>query len=244
MFEVRQSQAWNSPTSLVLPTANLTASEIKKIAEREVIIDAVRATKLNDMVHIKLNTGIFKGTIFEVKFSNSNRWHVSAIVDQPDRRGWRLNDFIGDKDPAKDWQFAKRRIAHRTYPGREPIRIGNDVIQGEFVGGEHATQASILFGYEGDPVFCIDKKKRPPTFTDRLDQEVGVGDLVVVALNYGAGLDICVIKGFADERRVLIESMQSGSLDRIPLEKNATAKIMKMPNSLRDTALMMKLSRN
>lgn len=249
MLELKASEAWYSPTSYIVPTKDLTATERRRLDEREALIDAALAELKKPETFVKLNSSIHKGSIIRIPTKQNARWDLHCDIydanEQATRGHWSLAQFAHGRDPARGWKWADRYLQFSTYAGRKPVQIGQNTIYCDFLGGEHNKTTSWLIGYEGEEVFCLDEKKRPPTFTDRLDQTVEVGDLVVVALNYGAGLDVCVIKGFADERRVIIEAMDSGELDRIPLEKdNSTSKIMKMPNSLRDTALMMKLSRS
>lgn len=250
MIEIKSSSVWHSVTSPIVPTQNLTATEEKQLAQRNAIIDRIKSGVLGPGF-IKVNSGINKGSIVPAENSDGKTWHqLQSVwsfhihVDAPSAP-WAREAIrkMTKKSPEKGWTIAQH-VTFRCATGDKPINLNGGSIFGEFMGADVHKSMSILLDYEDGPVFCLDEKKRPLTFTDRLEQEVSIGDIVVVALNYGAGLDICAVKGFADERRVVIESMETGELDRIPLEDNETQKIMKMPNSLRDTALMLKLSRN
>ena len=245
MFEVKRPSGnkaapWHSPFSYVVPTVNITPAEQKKLDERERILDLVEAAS-EEGYWVKINSGIYKGTIFHVDANNDRRWNSSLCVEKISRTD--LWAFTRDLDPTKKFQFVTRQLRMYNSALQKPIRIGDNTVFTEFMGRDIENSASILLDYDGDAVFHLDETKRPPTFTDRLGQEVAVGDLVVVALNYGEGLEVCLIKGYSDERRVVIEKVESGDLDRIPLENNATRKIMRMPNTLKDVALMMKLAR-
>jgi hypothetical protein len=256
MIELRRQtnmDHWWHVSSNFVPTQNLTAKEVKQIAERDALLD--RLATLKGEVWIKINNGIFRGSIFPAmvegprsNFGDYGPSFAATVEPKNDVRltkggGTPLSFFVKDFDKNKGWAWSKRAAWIYTLSGTKPIVFKEATIYPEFFGNEVDNNLSVLLDYQGDRVFQINEAKRPLTFTDRLDQEVTIGDLVVVALNYGAGLDICMVKGFADERRVVIESVDTGERDRIPLENNATKKIMRMPNSLRDTAMLMKLSR-
>lgn len=246
MYEIKlSSDAWYAPTSCVLPTLNLTAAEQRRLEERGRIIDAAVAEFKGEYTHVKINSGIYKGSICRVRIHNDASWSVYCVEEDYSKnfKPSEIYSWVYDKDRTKQWVFANRRLSAHIDALDKPIKFKDGTIYPEFFGREIENTASLLIGYEGDPVFQLDTKKRSATFTDRLGQEVKADDLVVVALNYGAGLEVCMVKGYADADRVIIESIESGELDRIPLEKNATRKIMRMPYSLKDTALMLKLSR-
>ena len=239
-----------SVTASVLPTKDLTALDIKKIAERERQMDVVLKECTKDHVWLKFNKGINKGTIVQAQVvdiggkrpENCNKFMFSSYTGNPDN-GY-LRYCIEKKPKNKDFQFAKSRlIPYISVPYHiNMMKMKEGIIFPGFQNSDVMTSVSLLVDYDGDEVFCLDTELRPETFEDRLGQDVGIGDLVVVACLYGAGLDVCVVKGYSDPMRVVLESCQDGSLERIPLEDNATLKIMKMPMNLKDTALMMKLA--
>jgi hypothetical protein len=255
MFEIKQSSTWNHVSSNLTPTANLTPKEVQQIKDRDDLIDLM--INYNDIgtVWVKLNSGINRGSIFPASTdvsSNHDGWTAHMMVDPQNKKrmtsgsgGPTVSSLVNYRkfDKTKNWDWAARaaHVQHRT--GSKKISFQEGTLYPEFMGSEITNTASVLLGYQGGKVYCHNEKIRPLTFTDRLDQEVTIGDLVVVALNYGAGLDICMVRGFADAKRVIIESVDTGEADRINLEDNETNKIMKMPNSLRDTAMMLKLAR-
>lgn len=247
MIEVKLNALnWWDPSSRIVPTAGLTVADQKKLKERDEFLDKLHVESKRSEHWVKLNRGLFRGSIFRTTHQES--WHVNATVyDNASElclKGENIHSYTRHvKEPSKVFDFAERCCFVFHGGGRKPIKLKDGVLYPEFFSTEVIRTASLLLEYDGDEVYQMDEKRRPLTFKDRLDQDVTIGDLVVVALNYGAGLDICVVKGFADERRVVIESVETGINDRIPLEKNATAKIMRMPNSLKDTALLMKLGR-
>jgi hypothetical protein len=239
---------WHTVFSYIVPVSNITPEVQKKLDERERLLDIIEAESEKEKLWVKINNGIFRGSIFQASTDHSvEGWtstlEVEDIQNAMAQSKQSIHSWTQGADPNYQWQFTKRaaKVWHNRACG--PLKIAAGTIYTEYLGAEVSNGASILIGYQGDEVFCLNEKKRPRTFKDRLDQDVGPGDLVVVALNYGAGLDVCMIKGYSDERRVVIESVDTGELDRIPLENNATVKIMKMPNSLKDTALLMKLAR-
>jgi hypothetical protein len=253
MFEIKRSDTWNHVSSNLVPTTNLTAKEVKAIQDRDDLIDLMVDYNKIGTVWVKLNSGIHRGSIFPAKTDDGHDgWVAHMIVDPHNKKrmmsgsgGPTISSLVRYRklDASKNWDWALRsaHVQHRT--GTARISFQEGMLYPEFMGSEITNTASILLGYQGGKVYCHNEKTRPLTFTDRLGQEVTIGDLVVVALNYGAGLDICMIRGFSDTKRVIIESVDTGEMDRINLEDNETNKIMKMPNSLRDTALMLKLAR-
>jgi hypothetical protein len=250
MFEVKASQAWQAPVSILLPSANLTATETRRLAERDQMIDKALLEIQKPEVYLKINKGIFRGSVFAVRDKNGDDYYDKPAVTLHEENYLRNQGggspeyyYLKGKDLNKKWVYASRYLTFQAYTGRRPLKFNEGWIFGEFLSSDVQQSLSLLVDYQGGPVFCLDTKERPLSFQDRLDQEVNIDDLVVVALNYGAGLDICRVRGFADERRVVIESIETGEFDRIGLENNQTKKIMRMPNSLKDTALMLKLAR-
>ena len=250
----RTTDQWWHPTSSFIPTQNLTAKEAKLLAEREALLDKLADLQKNrPQVWLKVTGGIFKGSIFPADIEDPHtHWddeaaNVGIVVDNANRArcsgGTPLSAYVYQNklDPNKGWDWADRSASVYCHAGTYPIGFKEATIYPEFFRAPDTM--NLLIDYQGDRVFEINEKKRPLVFTDRLEQEVAIGDLVVVALNYGAGLDICTVKGFADDKRVVIESVETGERDRIPLENNETKKIMRMPNSLRDTALLIKLAK-
>jgi hypothetical protein len=243
---------WWHVSSNVVPTTNLTPKEIKLINDRDDLLNLL--SNFKDNAWFKINTGIFKGSIFPAVIdgfddNSDDQGPAFSIAIEP-RNDIRMAGsgapglVVRKKyDQPKGWTWTKQAAWIHASSGNLPIVFKEATIYPEFFGSDVEKNLSILFNYQGDRVFKINEKVRPLTFIDRLNQEVTIGDLVVVALNYGAGLDVCMVKGFADERRVVIESMETGERDRIALENNSTKKIMRMPNSLRDTAMLLKLSR-
>lgn len=239
-----------SVTASVLPTKDLTALDIKKMAEREQQIKKVLELCTNDFVWLKFNKGINKGTIIQAQVidvrgkrpETCKKFMFRSYVSDPDNGYLRYS--IAKKPKNKDFQFAKTHLTPCiSIPyGLNMMKMKDGIIFPGFQNSDVMTSVSLLPDYDGEEVFCLDTDLRPETFEDRLGQDVGIGDLVVVACLYGAGLDVCVVKGYSDPMRVVLESCQDGSLERIPLEDNATPKIMKMPMNLKDTALMMKLA--
>ena len=258
MIEIKRSSAWHSPYSMAVASENLTAREEKLLAERAEIIKRAQGLITHSSfgggyegyVWLKITKGIFKGTVFKA-YPGNGGWQ-----DSPQPITFRLDlERVGDgfrnyeltdrqrENPTKGFVAADRMILY-VNQGELPINFKNGSIYPEFLGSDITSTCALLLDYEGDAELVIDTKKRPLTFTDRLGQDVSIGDLVVVALNQGAGLDICTVRGFCDEDRVVIESVDTGNFDRITIENNETNKIMRMPNNLRDTALMLKLSKD
>jgi hypothetical protein len=246
MIEVKHSSTWSSPLSRIIPSQNLTANDKKKLAERQAIIDRL-AIEVGASSHwLKINNGIFKGTIFRANPHSNSRRRESVSVHIYPEAVWKSPTYSAERGEPKLKDQAPIFTNHFSMHigwGDQPIKVQNHTIYPTFCAQEVLRNCSLLLDYEGDPVFCMDEKKRPLTFEDRLGQEVNIGDLVVVAYNYGAGLDLCLVKGFSDETRVVIESVESGEVDRIPLENNATRKIMRMPDSIEEIAVMMRLAR-
>jgi hypothetical protein len=254
MIEVRRIKdlnQWWHPSGIILPTVNLTPSEIKKLAQREAQLDKLASLTPGSQVWIRLNTGIFRGSTFPAELAHDygkirHQLTVMAWVDPKadrDRAGTSIHNYTRNLDTTKKWDWAKRSLTLHFISGDNAINFTEGSIFPHLISSTVFNDASLLLDYAGDRVFCLNEAKRSMVFKDRLDQDVTLGDLVVVALNYGAGLDICVVKGFADEKRIVIESVISGDQDRITLEDDKTVKVMRMPNTLKDTALMLKLAR-
>ena len=250
MIEIRRIKdysSWTSPLSCLIPTKNITPADQKAIDKRDQALDRIKQALKEKTFWVKINTGIYRGTILEVGPHDQTIVNFGYNDDVKSRwQGTRtsVSNLSRGLDQSKGWDFADREANLSIHFGNKPIKFKEGIIFPEFFGIDISNNASVLLDYQGGPVFSLNEKLRPLTFTDRLDQDVGIGDLVVVALNYGAGLDICMVRGYADAKRVVIESVEDGTMDRIPLEDNSTAKIMKMPNSLQTTAMLMKLARN
>ncbi len=223
----------------------LLAGDQKKLIERETNIDLILAEAKKPFVWLKINRGINKGSIFR------------ASTDDKDHAGWRfiVNEVTTPQpirhlsswdtyNKSKKYAYtrAPRYLRWYSFSGSTPIRMMDGTIYPGYMASGVDDSVSILLDYQGGEVYAFNEDVRPLTFFDRLDQEVNIGDLVVVAKLYGEGLDVGVVKGYADEIRVLVEACGDGEMLRIPLEENSTQKIMKMPMTLKDTALMMKLS--
>lgn len=263
MIELRYDtkHLWHTPWSNLVPTNNLTSKEAKQVADREALIDRLIQADKDPVLWVQINKGIYKGSIFAVdnssiakkkanNFNTDNGVMVYANVDPNNAQrmgkgGPTLREYMSweNLDSNKDWVWAKRSASLRIHAGYLPIKFRTgEMIFSQWLAHDVMRSASLLLDYQGDEVFCRNTKARPDTFVDRLGNDVGIGDLVVVALQYGAGLDICHVRGFSDERRVVIEKIEGG-FDRIALEDNATNKIMKMPSTVKSTAVLMKLSR-
>lgn len=254
MIELRRIKdmtQWWHPSSNFVPTANLTAGDKKRLAERDAILDKLAALTKSDEIWLKLNTGIFRGSIVPAALETgrfSDGPTVNAIIDNDNVKrmnsgGPSINVYTSKLDRLKGWQWADRSLTLSTQLGNKPIGFKEGTIYPVFFAHAVTMDASLLLDYQGDRVYNLNTAKRPLVFQDRLEQDVTIGDLVVVARNYGVGLDICIVKGFGDERRIVIESVIDGEQDRIALEDNATLKVMRMPNSLKDTAIMLKLAK-
>jgi hypothetical protein len=233
---------------MIIPTRDITVSEKQKLKAREETLDAVAGLKDVREVWVKINQGLFKGTIFRAPLRGSGddlQVYLRVETYQVGHAA-QVVDYMRGRNAARQWVMVDRYLNLNIHSGYEPkpIRLPGGIIIPSMLSRDVTNSMSILLDYQGSEEFHMDFSKRPPTFQDRLGQDVEIGDLVVVALNYGAGLDVCMVRGYADERRVLIESVEGGGFDRIALDKNATNKIMRMPNSLRDTAMMMKLARD
>jgi hypothetical protein len=253
MIEIKSSNTWWSPRYNVVPTTNLSALDVKRLADRQALIDRARLEIGQTRYWVKINNGLFKGTIFQVE-PETNRYVRSSAktfsaamalaIEPTNRKAHGPLHYVPDgMDPAQKPDWANESVYMQFNPGNMPIRFKEGTFYPFYLPGNVIDGVSLLLDYTGGEVFCMNEGRRPATFTDRLDHEVKVGDLVVVALNYGAGLEICMVRGYADETRVIIESVHDGSVDRIPLENNSTSKIMRMPNKLEDMAMMMKLAR-
>ena len=243
---IKHYKEWKSPFSCLLPTKDITPDEQKAIDTRDQLIERIRLAAKEKSHWVKINTGIFRGTILEIRSSDDSWVNLDVNDDVPSRWAKSYNtpyNLADDKKDSRKWVFAQREATMSIRFGSKKISFKEGTIYPEFFGVDIQNNASLLLDYQDGPVFSLNEKLRPATFTDRLDQDVALGDLVVVALNYGAGLDICMVRGYSDAKRVVIESVEDGTMDRIPLEDNATNKIMKMPNSLQTTAMLMKLAR-
>lgn len=258
MLELKHSNGWDRLNAVVLPTTNLTTAEKKRLQQRDELIDAALQEIKKPEVFIRINHGIHKGSIIKISAADKESTIHLYEEDYGKRVTGPLSNYLKrygkkDLDPTKGWQFNSRCVTfHIHFKGTikngrlkiNPIKLKDGWLFPQFMNGEVLSGMSLLIGYEGDDVFVLNEQKRPPTFLDRLDQEVKVGDLVVVALNYGAGLDVCMVRGFSDEDRVVIESVNTREFDRIVIENGSTRKIMKMLNDLRTTAMIMKLGRD
>jgi hypothetical protein len=246
MKEIKlKSSGTFSLTSDVLPTKNLTPGEIKKLAERDANIDLVINEAKKSEVFVKFTKGINKGTIVKAQTDRDavRGWWFNPEDYRPSR-GYKFRDYGKKYDPKKEYEYCDRRLTYYFWSDRslEMMKMNGGILFPGFMNSDVTDSISLLIDYDGPEVFCLDETKRPATFEDRLGQDVAAGDLVVVARLYGAGLDVCKVMGYSDHERVVLESCENGALERIPLVENQTDKIMKMPMTLKDTALMMKLS--
>lgn len=249
MIDIRTNGQWPAPDCSIIPTANITAADQNKLDVRQNLIERLRVEAKKSSHWARINSGLFKGSIFEIAQYNdrrSSRTGISVLigVEKIDhKRNGRITyipDGLDDKSP--DWAYEHAYISFMSEEAK-PIRFKEGTIYNEYLPTGVLRGMSLLLDYTGGEVFCMNAKKRPATFEDRLGQEVAIGDLAVVAYNYGGGLDLVTIDGYADETRVVVKSVSSGDYDRIPLDDNATHKIMRMPNKIEDMALMMKLAR-
>lgn len=252
MIELKYVNNWSSPLSAIIPTANLTPSDQKKLDERADLIEKIRDEVANPLLWIKITSGLFKGTICQAtrwtggarSRSGTAAFEVVADVEtiNPSKLGRISYIPEGIEHQAPNWAPTRCHwsVAVRS---QDPIKFKEGTLYPAYLSSTVTRSCSLLLDYTGGPVFCMNEKRRPSTFEDRLGQEVNLNDLVVVAYNYGGGLDICMVRGFADETRVVVESVETGALDRIPLVDNATHKIMRLPNKLEDIAMLMKLAR-
>lgn len=243
MIEIKPSKtAWDNVFSRIRPKV-LSEKDKALNDKRTQDLEKLKSGLKNEKIWIKINNGIFRGSIFPV--FTSQLYYVFYKANPKSEYNPQDIAKYEKRDTSVVWDFHDESFSlHTSLSSKVEFACGNAIFT-EFFGTEVTNNISFLLDYDSTSVFCLNENLRPKTFSDRLNQDVGVGDLVVVALHQGQGLDICVVKGFADAKRVVIESVEHNIVDRIIVESDNTCnKIMKMPMSLKDTALMLKLSRN
>lgn len=229
----------------VLPCKEeLSKTDLKKYEDRIQDIHDVLEEVKKDYVYLKLNRGINRGSIIKVPTSDSSTISFTVIhYDVSKQAKEKVHRYhIPKNSPYTKFEYSDTircmmRSNDRLSQHVVKFDDGNMIHLDNF----YSLNMSLLIGYNGPQVFKINEDVRPLTFYDRLDQEIFINDLVVIANHYGE-LDVGIMKGFYDNDHIFIEACDTKKIIRIKLKNNKTKNCMKMQQKLKDIAMMMKLS--
>lgn len=235
-MEIKFNSGKYSANNHYIPTP-LTNAEHKKVDKRNDEIKAIKALADNSQIFIKINRGIYAGSIFPIQVQKNGRWYPGFWFDVHRARA-SYNLTYEERRQNRKLEFCP--FVQFSFTFSDTIHVAGNEIQGSALNSRDITQhISILLNYTGGEVY---KCSIAVDFTDRLNQKISVGDLVVAATDYNL-LDICTVIGSKDRDRILLKRIEDDRVISMKLSNNSSHAIMKMENSLQDIALMMKLTK-